>query len=377
VNRRFLQALGLLALLALTFGSLAALFAVREKLEVTIARAQPAARGPDPIDLLRGDVAALQADVLALSEALGQGLQAVHDGLDESAALRDQATRSELSALQRELALVREAAERAERASVVRLEPSLHVLEELTAAESANVPDRAAESEVQAPPEAALDPTSVASTEEAGDAAVEQPAEAKRFLAFRLPSQAFAFDRAQRFEILPALSRVGFDAQSTLHDFSGATQAVQGELQACLARPDQLCRGSIEAQAGALDTGEPARDAALREHLITSDHPQLRFQWTIFEAEAVDPKAMTVRGTARGRMSVRGVERDFSMPVRVAVDASKRVSIDGEAPLDLEDFHVPVPNKLGVISMQREVKVWIALRMRVAGTVAQEGTGAH
>jgi hypothetical protein len=76
---------------------------------------------------------------------------------------------------------------------------------------------------------------------------------------------------------------------------------------------------------------------------------------------------MTVRGTARGRMSVRGVTRDFSMPVRVSVDASRRVSIEGQASLDLRDYEVPVPSKLGVISMESEVQVWIALRLRAVG----------
>src|SRR6185436_10140595 len=54
-----------------------------------------------------------------------------------------------------------------------------------------------------------------------------------------------AFHKTMRLEIVPSLSRVGFDAKSTLHDFSGTTSKVAGELTTCLARPEQSCRGEI------------------------------------------------------------------------------------------------------------------------------------
>jgi hypothetical protein len=52
------------------------------------------------------------------------------------------------------------------------------------------------------------------------------------------------------------------------------------------------------------------------------------------------------------------------MPVRLAVDASRRLVIEGEMALRLTDHGIEVPSKLGLISMQDEVKVWIALRAR-------------
>jgi polyisoprenoid-binding protein YceI len=389
VSRRFLQAFGFLALLALAAGSLAALIAaliaVKRRVNVTIAAEDSALRGPDPVALLAEDVATLQADVSALGQALADGLRAVHDGLDEAAARRDVAVRVQLDALRQGLDALRASSVGADQRALA-IHSSLERLEaRLAASAPADVVDLDTASGTQTPLELQVEPSDPVPEPGADAAPAPDPAATeappkpatKSFLAFQLPSQAFAFDRAQRLEVVPSLSRVGFDAKSTLHDFSGATTSVKGELQACLARPSELCRGSVVVEAAALDTGEAARDEEMRKHLEATDQPQIRFEWTAFEPEVVDAQAMTLRGTARGRMSVRGVERDFAMPVRVSVDKSRRVAIDGEASLDLEDFGVPVPSKLGVISMQSEVKVWIALRLRAVGPATEETSGAR
>jgi polyisoprenoid-binding protein YceI len=65
-------------------------------------------------------------------------------------------------------------------------------------------------------------------------------------------------------------------------------------------------------------------------------------------------------------MTIRGQSRPFAMPVAVEVDAQKRVVVTGQAPLKLSDYGVPVPSQLGLINMQDEVVVWIALRARAA-----------
>ena len=60
-------------------------------------------------------------------------------------------------------------------------------------------------------------------------------------------------------------------------------------------------------------------------------------------------------------------EGEVAMPVQLSVDDSKRVLAKGEMTLALTDYGVPVPSQLGVISMQDEVKVWIALQARAMG----------
>ena len=54
-------------------------------------------------------------------------------------------------------------------------------------------------------------------------------------------------------------------------------------------------------------------------------------------------------------------------PVTATVDASKRVTIQGQAPLALAEFGVEVPSKLGLIAMEKEVTIWIALAARPLG----------
>ena len=68
----------------------------------------------------------------------------------------------------------------------------------------------------------------------------------------------------------------------------------------------------------------------------------------------------------------RGKSREVSMPVKVSVDASKRVAIDGELSIKMSDYAVAPPSQLGLIKVEDEVKIWIALRARLVGP-AKEG----
>jgi polyisoprenoid-binding protein YceI len=164
--------------------------------------------------------------------------------------------------------------------------------------------------------------------------------------------------------VLPALSRVGFDAKTTLHDFSGVTSAVAGELECALGAPGEHPRGRIVVEAAQLGSGDAERDEAMREHLGVGAHATLEFVLTGFEPHAVDAGELRVAGTATGTMTIRGVTQAVSMPVELAVDDARRLSVEGEMTLDLETFGVPVPSKLGLITMEKDVKVWLALKLR-------------
>ena len=58
----------------------------------------------------------------------------------------------------------------------------------------------------------------------------------------------------------------------------------------------------------------------------------------------------------------------MTFPLRVFVDASRRVVIEGEATIRLTDFGVRPPTRMGVISVEDTVKVWLSLRARATGT---------
>jgi polyisoprenoid-binding protein YceI len=317
----------------------------------------------------------VRADVRALYDGIGAQMQALHDALADEALERETRLASQVAALRAD-----DAAGSAD--ARARVEQALARLDEGVRALASAVSEGAARPVVLAPPEPAPELAAAPSpgAAAAGDAPPEAPgpeaaagaAPKKRFLSFRLPSQAFAFDQRQRFAIVPSLSRVGFDAKSTLHDFSGVTSAVQGEITADLSRPGEGCGGSVIARAASLDTGVEGRDESMREILEPERYPDLRFDWRSFAAERVDVGAQTLTGTAMGTLTIHGTAREVAMPVAVAVDASKRVTIDGQMKFKLSDFGVKPPSKLGLVSVEDEAALWIALRARSLGPAPVE-----
>jgi polyisoprenoid-binding protein YceI len=312
MSSKLLQGIGVLAIVGLAAGSIAALVVVKERIHVTLAAEEAASkRGPDPIELLRADVGTLGGDVAALNRNLETAVAELRRSLD---------------ALQTRLAALQPAAKQ---------------------------DGAAAPAPTPAQPAPASPPK-------------------KSFLAFDLPSSAFTFDRRQRFAIVPSLSRVGFDAKSTLHDFSGVSSSVEGTFNVDLSRPGEKPSGRITVEAASLDTGLADRDVDMRKTLAVEQFQTLTFEWNGFVATGVDARAMTVAGTASGKLTIRGRSRDVSLPVKVSVDASRRVAIEGELAIKLGDFEVVPPSQLGVIKVADEMKLWIALRARLLGP-AKEG----
>jgi polyisoprenoid-binding protein YceI len=199
-------------------------------------------------------------------------------------------------------------------------------------------------------------------------AAPAEPAK-KGFLSFKVPEKGFRFEGRQKLGIVASLSRVGFDAKSTLHDFSGVTQKVEGELIVDLAQPGASPSGKLEVDASSLDTGLADRDEGMRDLLKTKEHGKLVFEWTGFEPDKVDVAGQKVTGKARGNLTLRGKSREVTMPVTVTVDASKRVGIEGELTILLTDFGIEPPSQLGMISVEDKLKLWISLRARTLGPV--------
>ncbi len=381
MTSKLLQVIGICAVLALVGGSITALLVVDRRLHVTVAEEEDAARrGPDPIALIAADVGSLHEDVRVLGEGVGTQMQALHDALEGSAGARDADLRTDVARLEQEIAALRERLERSEAAAMqsrTDVAATLGAIGEGMQSLAAAVSEGAAQSVALAPIEmpdmpaaaavetAAVEPAPASLAAPPGQPAADMPK--KGFLSFQIPTRAFAFDQRQRFAIVPSLSRIGFDAKSTLHDFSGVTTAVEGEITANLAHPADGCGGSITARADSLDTGLEARDESMREVLEPKKFPELRFDWSAFEQTNVDEKAQKVAGVAKGKLTIHGVARDVAMPVTVAVDASKRLSIDGQVKILMSDFDMHPPSTLGVISVEDEAVVWIALRARTLG----------
>lgn len=202
--------------------------------------------------------------------------------------------------------------------------------------------------------------------------AAKAPAAGKRFLRFDLPSNRPLFEGRQALTLVPSLSRVGFDAKSTLHDFTGVTSRVEGALEVELGRPERSPSGRIEVEAASLDTGVEGRDEEMRSVLAVKEQPKIVFAWTAFEPKTVDAAGQRIEGIARGDLTIRGRTRPVALAAKVTVDASRRVAIDGELRVRMSDFGVAPPRQLGVISVEDEVRIWVALRAR-ALPVAEGG----
>lgn len=371
VRRSWLSVAGALALSALGVVGIGSLMVVKDRLRVEVSLDAPET---DSLALVRDDFKLLQTDFTALTQALEQqsGAMAAESARQSAAqAVANGRAEAALAALDRRLADTASRLQAIERALA---EQSSH--DRAPVAAAAHEPAVAPQTAVVEPVAAGSEPQPMPAEPKSAEtkSAEPKPAEPdaampKVFLGFKLPSRSYRFDQAQAYEILPELSRVGFDAKSTLHDFSGVTTKVRGTFHANLASPGASFTGTIACDAAALDSGVEGRDEAMREHLAAAEHPAITFtaQSFVADADGVDVAKMTSKGSVTGTMRIRGVEKQMSMPVTITVDGSRRVRIEGQAKVHLPDYGVPVPDKV-VIKMQPDVDVWIALRARpVAG----------
>lgn len=364
---KLLQWLGAGFVLLLVGGSFAGFAVLKDRVRVII-QDDAAPAGPDPTALLRDDVQVLQRDLAALAPALGAGLEKLAGDLDSRAEARHQ----EVTSLRRELAAVQQRAE-----ALAQQLAALQGAVAKVADTLATGPVVAGGNRAEAAPTTPVEPTPVVvqpvQPVEPTPVPVPEPvvpapvAKTTGFLSFQLPSAAFHFDQPQDFVLVPSLCRVGFDAKSTLHDFSGVTSNVEGSFRTDLHDPAAGCSGEVKARAGTLLTGVDGRDANMRELLDTEHHPDIRFviERLTAAADGIDQAKQTVRGDIAGKMTIHGQSRDLTMPVTLEVDAQKRLIIAGQAKLKVSDYGITPPSQLGVINMQDEVVVWVALRARV------------
>ncbi len=370
MSKTFLSWFGLLALVGLCGAAVAGLTLVKDRIRVVVQADNAADAAGQQTALLKDDLQQVQRDVRALADALGTGLRQLADEQIANADTRQSEltrTVAEATRAQREaLAAINTEQQRVARA-VSDLHATLEQTRERGAVAAASTPTQVT---AKAPPPAAPAggaPPSTTPVDPAPTPESTPPPRKRSAFAFRLPSQGFAFDLAQRFELLPSLSRVGFDVKSTLHDFTGVTSKLSGYLRLNLAAPGTDCNGEIRVDAASLDTGLLGRNDAMRDHLACPQHPEIVFTLTSMVASQVDRDKQAVTATVHGRMTIHGQTRDMAMPVQLSVDDSKRVHARGEVTLKLSDYGVPVPSQLGMIKMQDEVKVWVALQARALG----------
>jgi len=354
----------LLGLGLAAFG-LGALGFAQSGLDIQVRPPQAPSEGPDPIALLRDDVATVQNDLGALSKGIGTNLEALGTALDTAAEERH----SEQAASAKALA-----------GRVARLESSLSTLSkeerrlrsEVAALRTAlqRSPGQGGPTTVPADDPAPAEPEPVAAaTPEPAAPPAPAPKKKRRkrgLFSFKMAGGGPNFNERQRYTVIPSLSRVGFDAKSTLHDFSGVTSKVEGSFVGKLASSDPEAKGRIRAVVADLRTGVDGRDEEMRKVLAAEKHPHVQFDLTSLEVSESDAAARTSVAKGLGTFTIHGVSREVAVPLKISVDASKRLVLTGEATLDLTQFEVEVPD-MGAVGMEPKVKVWLSLRLRSLG----------
>lgn len=129
-------------------------------------------------------------------------------------------------------------------------------------------------------------------------------------------------------------SRIEFSGTQTGKPFTGAFEAFNAVI---LFDPADLSASRIEAtiDTGSAKTGDRQRDAALpgAEWFSSAAFPEARFVSTA--VKSIGNGAYE----AAGKLSVRGVERDVTLPLTIEI-AEGRATADGEVTLNRADFGV-------------------------------------
>jgi len=331
------------------------------QVEISVRPPEAPSDEADPLDLLRDDVSTVQLDIQRLSAGLGQNLETLAQGLDGNAEARHAEHTDALAALDARLSAL------AQREAETRRE--LAQLRQALASRPATAPAPDGAASDPAPDDAPDQPeeTPVAEAPPPEPLPAAAPKRKRGLFSFKLAGGGPDFTRSQRYQVIGSLSRVGFDAKSTLHDFSGVTSKVEGTLTARLDRDDPQASAMIRAAAAVLKTGVDGRDEEMRKVLAVEEHPWIRFDLAGLTVSTSDPEAKTYRGTAHGTFTIKGVTRELDVPVEISVDASRRLEVSGQATLELPDYGVEVPSVAGAISVEEQVKVWLSLRLRLLG----------
>lgn len=165
-----------------------------------------------------------------------------------------------------------------------------------------------------------------------------------------------ASDNPVQFHLMPAESRVWFDADARLHSFRGETQQLTGRFTIQSRSPPQLADASVTIGAASLATGHPERDADMRRDFLEVD----RFPTIEFRVDKLlTPQAVAEDGTwdlvLQGKLTVHGITRDVKVPTTISI-ADGRVTGRGRIHLDMQEYNIRVP-RLWLIPMKSEVLV--------------------
>lgn len=176
-----------------------------------------------------------------------------------------------------------------------------------------------------------------------------------RLLDFRLPALllgaalqiASAPTQAVRYELVPAPSRVWFDASATMGRFQGVAQEVSGWADVSDTVAYGGTRGQIDVGAASFHTGVALRNQHLRNEMEVERYPFVRFV-----LEGATPREAGAL-TLRGRLIVKDHATPVTIPTRLT-RANGEVVLDGELPTKFTDLGMRLPTRMGGLTRVRD-----------------------
>jgi polyisoprenoid-binding protein YceI len=166
------------------------------------------------------------------------------------------------------------------------------------------------------------------------------------------------------FTLIEQGSKVGFDGSSSLHDFTGATTKVKGEIEFRPDLPGEAPRALVEVDARTLDTGNRSRDKDMHHDLESEKWTTIQFRIESL-SDCKSESATRFQARACGMLACHGKERRVEAPFKAELVGATGLRIEGELPLRMSDYGIAPPTALGgLIKTHDEVRVWFVLQGR-------------
>lgn len=153
--------------------------------------------------------------------------------------------------------------------------------------------------------------------------------------------------QAVRYELVPAQTRVWFDADATMGHFQGTAGQVSGWADVPAGTGAGGARGEVNVGAASFRTGIALRNQHLRTELQADRYPFIRF--VLERTEAGAGSAVTLHG--------RLVVKDHSTPVAISATAARTdggLTVDGSLPTKFTALGMRPPTRMGGLTRVRD-----------------------
>lgn len=155
-----------------------------------------------------------------------------------------------------------------------------------------------------------------------------------------------------------AQSRVEVEVRATVDSFTGKLVAFDPVV--AVGDDGRIVAARFGFHFRDLETGKPKRDAAMHKWQDTTAFPN-----GVFVLSDLAPAPAPAAGfVASGRLTLHGATQELRFPVTVQREG-ERYAIDGDAPVDVRGFGLPIIRLLGVLKVDPVVHVRFHLQGRL------------